>query len=172
MEQERWEKEQAKTEDGKEAPVEQNETGQAEPEAELMVQTSPLVFTVKLTAKDLWKFSLYHSNKGMLGIFNVIFSLAAIFLLVTTWRSNTVMYRALLIVCALMFTVSPVSEGGEAVEASGYPESNGSLLQQGRHRGDSGNGAAGAYLGKYRTGRADPGYDYCIHGESPRVSAS
>ena len=105
MEQERWEKEQAKTEDGKEAPVEQNETGQAEPEAELMVQTSPLVFTVKLTAKDLWKFSLYHSNKGMLGIFNVIFSLAAIFLLVTTWRSNTVMYRALLIVCALMFTV-------------------------------------------------------------------
>ncbi|MCQ4833352.1 hypothetical protein NE473_31020, partial [Hungatella sp. SL.1.14] len=28
------------------------------------------------------------------------------------------------------------------------------------------------YLGKYRTGRADPGYDYCIHGESPRVSAS
>ncbi len=137
-------------------------------EQEPMVQTDPVAFTVKLTAKDLWKFSLYHSNKGMLGIFNVIFSLAAIFLLVTTW-SPTQRCTGRCFVCALMFTVwqpfSPVSEGGEAVEASGYPESNGSLLQQGRHRGDSGNGAAGAYLGKYRTGRADPGYDYCIHGD-------
>lgn len=105
MEQGRWENGHTKPEDEKETPVELNETGQTEPEAALMEQTNPLVFTVKLTAKDLWKFSLYHSNKGMLGIFNVIFSLAAIFLLVTTWGSNTAMYRALLIICALMFTV-------------------------------------------------------------------
>lgn len=70
-----------------------------------MEQTDPLVFEVNLTANDLWKFSMYHSNKGMLGIFNVIFSAAAIFLLITTWGSNTVLYRVLLIICALMFTV-------------------------------------------------------------------
>lgn len=70
-----------------------------------MVQTNPVALTVNLTAKDLWKFSMYHSNKGGLGIFNVIFSLAAIFLLITSWGSNTALYRGLLIICALMFTV-------------------------------------------------------------------
>lgn len=64
-----------------------------------------LSFEVKLTAKDLWKFSMYHSNKGMLGIFNLIFSAAAVFLLITTWGANTAVYRALLLICALMFTV-------------------------------------------------------------------
>ena len=105
MEQGRWENGQTKPEEEKETPVELSGTGETEPEAAWMEQTNPLVFTVKLTAKDLWKFSLYHSNKGMLGIFNVIFSLAALFLLVTTLGSNTAMYRALLIICALMFTV-------------------------------------------------------------------
>ena len=86
-------------------PMEREPMDQETMEQEPMEQTDPVAFTVKLTAKDLWKFSLYHSNKGMLGIFNVIFSLAAIFLLVTTWGSNTAMYRALLVICALMFTV-------------------------------------------------------------------
>ena len=80
MEQEPMEREPMEREPMEQEPVEQ-ETMEQEP----MVQTDPVAFTVKLTAKDLWKFSLYHSNKGMLGIFNVIFSLAAIFLLVTTW---------------------------------------------------------------------------------------
>ena len=70
-----------------------------------MAQTDPIVLDVNLTANDLWKFSMYHSNKGLLGIFNVLFSVAAIFLLLTTWNENTVMYRILLIICGLMFTV-------------------------------------------------------------------
>ncbi|HIX14847.1 MAG TPA: YcxB family protein [Candidatus Hungatella pullicola] len=70
-----------------------------------MEQKDPVVFEVRLTAKDLWKFSMYHSNKGMLGIFNVIFSLLAIFLLITSWSTLNAAYRILLLVCALMFTV-------------------------------------------------------------------
>ena len=48
---------------------------------------------------------MYHSNKGYLGVFNILFTLAALWLLVTRWGEVTVPYRLLLIVCALMFTV-------------------------------------------------------------------
>ena len=62
-------------------------------------------FHIRITAKDLWGFSMYHSNKGYLGIFNVFFTLAALWLLVTKWGQFNIPYRLLLVVCALMFTV-------------------------------------------------------------------
>ena len=61
--------------------------------------------TLHLTAKDLWTFSMYHANAGFMGIFNVLFSLAALYLLIFRWSSTTVPYRCLLVVCALIFTV-------------------------------------------------------------------
>lgn len=64
-----------------------------------------LRFEVKLGVKDLWQFSMYHANAGMLGIVNLLFTLAALFLIVTRWGTLTIPYRALLVVCALMFTV-------------------------------------------------------------------
>lgn len=64
-----------------------------------------LQFHVALSTKDLWQFSMYHSNSGMLGLFNVIFTVAALFLLITRWGSLTVPYRLLLVVCVLLFTV-------------------------------------------------------------------
>lgn len=64
-----------------------------------------LRFEVKLGVKDLWQFSMYHANAGMLGIVNLLFTLAALFLIVTRWSTLTTPYRALLVVCALMFTV-------------------------------------------------------------------
>ncbi len=70
-----------------------------------MEEKDPIEIEVKLTAKDLWKFSMYHSYRGLQGLFNIIFSVAAVFLLITTWNSNSASYRVLLIVCALMFTV-------------------------------------------------------------------
>ena len=70
-----------------------------------MEEKDPNEIEVKLTAKDLWKFSMYHSYRGLQGLFNIIFSVAAVFLLITTWNSNSASYRVLLIVCALMFTV-------------------------------------------------------------------
>lgn len=70
-----------------------------------MKQETVFHFHIQITAKDLWRFSMYHSNKGYLGVFNILFTLAALWLLVTRWGEVTVPYRLLLIVCALMFTV-------------------------------------------------------------------
>ncbi|MDO4267253.1 MAG: YcxB family protein [Eubacteriales bacterium] len=64
-----------------------------------------LDFRVQLTAADLWKFSVYHANSGFLGIFNLLFTCMALFLLVTRWSQVTAPYRLLLVVCALLFTV-------------------------------------------------------------------
>lgn len=61
--------------------------------------------TLRITAKDLWAFSMYHANAGLMGIFNLLFSLAALYLLIFRWSSTTVPYRCLLVVCALIFTV-------------------------------------------------------------------
>lgn len=62
-------------------------------------------FSIALDAKELWKFSMYHANKGYLGIFNVLFTIAAIYLLITQWASVSGPYRLLLVMCVLMFTV-------------------------------------------------------------------
>ena len=70
-----------------------------------MNQDTLFHFHIQVTAKDLWVFSMYHSNKGYLGIFNVLFTLASLWLLVTRWAEFTIPYRLLLMVCALMFTV-------------------------------------------------------------------
>lgn len=70
------------------------------------VQTGKTVdVTLHITAKELWIFSMYHANAGFMGIFNVLFSLAALYLLIFRWGSTTVPYRCLLVVCALIFTV-------------------------------------------------------------------
>ena len=70
------------------------------------VRTGKLVdVTLHITAKDLWTFSMYHANAGFMGIFNIIFSLAALYLLIFRWNTTTVPYRCLLVVCALIFTV-------------------------------------------------------------------
>lgn len=62
-------------------------------------------FEVNLSAKDLWQFSMYHANGGMMGIFNLIFTAAAVFLLFVRWAELTDAYRLLLVGCALIFTV-------------------------------------------------------------------
>ena len=62
-------------------------------------------FRIQITAKDLWMFSMYHSNKGYLGVFNLFFTLASLWILVTRWSVVTVAYRILLLICVLMFTV-------------------------------------------------------------------
>lgn len=60
------------------------------------VQTGKTVdVTLHITAKELWIFSMYHANAGFMGIFNVLFSLAALYLLIFRWSSTTVPYRCL-----------------------------------------------------------------------------
>lgn len=62
-------------------------------------------FRVKMTSKDLFEFSMYNSYKGAMGLFNVIFTVAALALLVFTWGSVSVWQRVLLAACGLIFTV-------------------------------------------------------------------
>lgn len=64
-----------------------------------------LDFQVKLTAKDLWQFSMYHAYAGASGVFCLIFTLASLFLLVTRWGFLNIFQRVMLVVCALIFTV-------------------------------------------------------------------
>lgn len=64
-----------------------------------------LQFEVKLDAGDFWRFSLHHSMSGMKGIFNVLFTVAALFLLLTRWSVLASGQRLLLVICALIFTV-------------------------------------------------------------------
>ena len=36
-----------------------------------MEQNESVRFRIQITAKNLWMFSMYHSNKGYLGVFNL-----------------------------------------------------------------------------------------------------
>lgn len=65
----------------------------------------PLQFEVKLETGDFWRFSLHHSMSGMTGIFNILFTAVAIFLLIARWGVLSAGQRLLLVVCALIFTV-------------------------------------------------------------------
>ena len=58
-------------------------------------------FHIQMDAKDLWMFSMYHANKGYLGVFNVLFTLASLYLLVTQWSQTGMGRRLLLLVCVL-----------------------------------------------------------------------
>lgn len=62
-------------------------------------------FEVRLTARELWQFSMYHANAGAAGLFNLIFTVAALFLLIFRWGMLTNAYRLLLFGCVLIFTV-------------------------------------------------------------------
>lgn len=62
-------------------------------------------FHIQIEAQDLWKFSMYHANRGYLGIFNGLFTLAAFYLLATQWGNTGTGSRLLLILSALLFTV-------------------------------------------------------------------
>lgn len=72
--------------------------------------------TLRITAKDLWMFSMYHANAGFMGMFNLIFSLAALYLLIFRWSTTTVPYRCLLVVCALILRCGSLSFSGTRPE--------------------------------------------------------
>lgn len=61
--------------------------------------------SIKVTAKDLFDFSMYSSYSGYTGLFNVIFTVGALALLVLSWSWTTGFQKAMLVLCALIFTV-------------------------------------------------------------------
>lgn len=58
---------------------------------------------MKITTRDLWVFSMYHSNRGFQGVFNIIFTLAWFYLLIT--QELDIPRRIAYLVCAMMFSV-------------------------------------------------------------------
>ncbi len=70
-----------------------------------MTQERTFQFQIRVSAGDLWRFSMYHANKGYLGIFNVLFTLGSLYLLVTKWGTAQLYQKLLLLICVLMFTV-------------------------------------------------------------------
>ena len=64
-----------------------------------------LRFEMRLTTEDFWKFSMHYSMSGPKGIFNILFTVAAVFLLITRWGTLSEGYRVMLVICALIFTV-------------------------------------------------------------------
>lgn len=126
------EKEKAKQ--AKEAPEPEKET---------------LRFEVKLKTEDFWWFMMHHSMGGMKGIFNILFTVAALFLLVTRWGTFGAGYRMLLIVCALVFTVwQPLLFWKKAAKQAKSPAmkdpmcltfgENGLLVEQGEQHAEFG----------------------------------
>lgn len=62
-------------------------------------------FEINLDAADLWRFSMYHANRGLQGIFNLLFTCAAVLCLIFARDVLTGGYIALLVLCALIFSV-------------------------------------------------------------------
>ena len=81
------------------------ETKTQDAQCEAFAKPPAFSFPVTLNAAELWKFSMYHANKGYLGVFNVLFTIAAVYLLITQWAVVSGPYRVLLVMCVLMFTV-------------------------------------------------------------------
>ena len=81
------------------------ETKTQDAQCEALAKPPAFSFPVTLNAAELWKFSMYHANKGYLGVFNVLFTIAAVYLLITQWAVVSGPYRVLLVMCVLMFTV-------------------------------------------------------------------
>ena len=48
---------------------------------------------MQLNAKDIWLFSMYHSNRGFLLIFNVLFTIVMYYYMITSW--NKILFLAL-----------------------------------------------------------------------------
>lgn len=70
-----------------------------------MNETMKFEYRIKLTAADLWKFSMYHANRGLLLPFNLLITFGALFMLIFRWNEFSSAYRILLLMCVGMFTI-------------------------------------------------------------------
>ena len=60
---------------------------------------------MKLNAKDIWLFSMYHSNRGFLFIFNLLFTVSMYYFMITTWNRIDIPRRILFVVMSNMFLI-------------------------------------------------------------------
>ena len=60
---------------------------------------------MQLNAKDIWLFSMYHSNRGFLLIFNVLFTIVMYYYMITSWNTIDIPRKILFLALANMFLI-------------------------------------------------------------------
>jgi len=75
---------------------------------------------MKLNAKDIWLFSMYHSNRGFLLIFNILFTVAMYYFMITTWNRIDIPRKILMFLIvqpAMLYLKSQKQARTDAVRA-------------------------------------------------------
>lgn len=62
-------------------------------------------YTYRTTAFELWKLSMYYTYGSMVGVCNIIFTVAVLALAVSRWNVSGAGFRALLVFGLCLFTV-------------------------------------------------------------------
>ena len=60
---------------------------------------------MQLDAKDIWLFSMYHSNRGFLLVFNVLFTVAMYYYMFTSWNTFDIPRKILFLLLSNMFLI-------------------------------------------------------------------
>ena len=89
------------------------ETGDGAAEAEAEDAAVPagdadtirMEFSLSLSSRDIWIFSLYHTNRGWMGLFNLVFSLGALYYFIDSLGRGNLAQQLAFLACALLFSV-------------------------------------------------------------------
>lgn len=60
---------------------------------------------MQLNAKDIWLFSMYHSNRGFLLVFNVLFTIVMYYYMITSWNTIDTPRKIMFVLLANMFLI-------------------------------------------------------------------
>ena len=60
---------------------------------------------MQLNAKDIWLFSMYHSNRGFLLVFNVLFTIVMYYYMITSWNKIDTPRKIMFVLLANMFLI-------------------------------------------------------------------
>ena len=60
---------------------------------------------MQLNAKDIWLFSMYHSNRGFLLIFNVLFTVVMYYYMITSWNKIDTPRKIMFVLLSYMFLI-------------------------------------------------------------------
>lgn len=62
-------------------------------------------YTHRTTALDLWQLSMYYTYGSMVGVCNIIFTVAIVALMVSRWNEASGMWKSLMVLGVCLFTV-------------------------------------------------------------------
>ena len=69
------------------------------------IMEEKVVIDMRLSTKDIWKFSLYHASRGFQGVFNVLITVVSLGYLIFRWNMLAVNHRVILLLLGLLFSV-------------------------------------------------------------------